>query len=71
MNLILALGRHAGLRLAEVGYLFILFAGIWLAVAQVPKFKFDTARTLVAGVALALGGLLLVIATHSGHFGQP
>jgi hypothetical protein len=27
------------------------------------------ARTIVAGVALAIGGLLLIIATHWGHFG--
>jgi len=27
------------------------------------------ARTIVAGVALALAGLLLIIATHWGHFG--
>ena len=33
MNQVLAFGRHTGLRLAEVGYLLILFAGIWLAVA--------------------------------------
>jgi hypothetical protein len=71
MNLVLAFARHTGLRLAEVGYLLILVAGIWLAVAQVPKFKFGAWRTVVAGIALALGGLLLIIATHSGHFGQP
>jgi hypothetical protein len=69
--LVLAFARHTGLRLAEVGYLLILFAGIWFAAAQVPPFKFATRRTLVAGLALALGSLLLIIATHSGHFGQP
>jgi hypothetical protein len=68
MNL-LALTRHTGLRLAEIGFLLILFAGIWLAAAQVPRFKLGTARTIVAGVALAVAGLLLIIATHWGHFG--
>ena len=63
MNL-LALAHHTGVRLAEVGFLLILFAGVWLAAAQVPKFKLGTARTIVAGVALALAGLLLIIATH-------
>jgi hypothetical protein len=64
----LALARHTGVRLAETGFLLILFAGIWLAAAQVPRFRLGTARTIVAGVALALAGLLLIIATHWGHF---
>jgi hypothetical protein len=55
-------------RLAEIGFLLVLFAGIWLAAAQVPKFKLGTARTIVAAIALAVAGLLLIIATHWGHF---
>ena len=66
---LLALAHHTGARLAEIGFLLILFAGIWLAAAQVPAFKFATGRTIVAGVALAVAGLLLIIATHWGHFG--
>jgi hypothetical protein len=66
---VLALTRQTGLRLAEVGFLLVLFAGVWLVAADVPKFKLRTARTIVAGVALALAGLLLIIATHWGHFG--
>jgi hypothetical protein len=69
MNLILALTPHTGVRLAEIGFLLILFGGIWLASAQIPLLKFGPARTTVAGVALALGGVLLIIATHWGHFG--
>jgi hypothetical protein len=69
MNLILALSNETGKRLAEVGFLLILIAGIWLAAAQIPLFKMSTARTIVAAVALAAGGLLLLIATHWGHFG--
>ncbi|HEY6277201.1 MAG TPA: hypothetical protein VIX86_12815 [Streptosporangiaceae bacterium] len=64
-----ALARHTGLRLAEIGFLLILFAGVWLAAAQVPAFRLATARTIVAGIALALAGVLLIIATHWGHFG--
>jgi hypothetical protein len=48
----LALAHQTGVRLAEIGFLLILFAGVWLAAAQVPKFKLGTARTIVAGVAL-------------------
>jgi hypothetical protein len=66
---VLALTHHTGRRLAEIGFLLILFAGIWLAAAQIPKFRLATARTIVAGIALALAGLLLIIATHWGHFG--
>ncbi len=66
---VLALAHHTGARLAEIGFLLILFAGIWLAAAQIPAFKFATGRTIVAGVALAAAGLLLIIATHWGHFG--
>jgi hypothetical protein len=47
----------------------MLFAGVWLTAAQLPQFKFGTARTIVAGIALAIGGLLLIIASHWGHFG--
>jgi hypothetical protein len=66
---VLTLAQHTGRRLAEIGFLLILFAGIWLAAAQIPAFKFATARTIVAGIALAVAGLLLIIATHWGHFG--
>jgi hypothetical protein len=60
---------QTGRRLAEVGFLLIVFAGIWLAAAQIPLFKMATARTIIAGIALAIGGVLLIIATHWGHFG--
>ncbi len=66
---VVALTHHTGRRLAEIGFLLILFAGIWLAAAQIPAFKLSTARTVVAGVALAVAGVLLIIAVHSGHFG--
>jgi hypothetical protein len=65
----LAMVHATGVRLAEIGFLLVLFAGIWLSAAQVPVFKFSAGRTAVAGVALALGGALLIIATHWGHFG--
>jgi hypothetical protein len=64
-----ALSHHTGVTLAEVGFLLILFAGVWLVAAQIPAFKMPTARTIVAGIALALAGVLLIIATHWGHFG--
>jgi hypothetical protein len=69
MNLIIALTPRTGVHLAEIGFLLILFAGVWLVAAQIPAFKMPTARTIVAGIALALAGVLLIIATHWGHFG--
>ncbi len=69
MNFVLALTHQTGRRLAEIGFLLVLFAGIWLAAAQIPRLKPHTARTIVAGIALAIGGLLLIIATRWGHFG--
>jgi len=68
MNTVLGLAPHTGVRLAEVGFLLILFAGVWLVAAQIPFFKMATARTIVAGMALTLSGLLLIIATNWGHF---
>ena len=69
MSLVLGLAHHTGIRLAEVGFLLLLFAGVWLAAAQIPRFKFAAERTTVAGLALAISGLLLIVATHWGHFG--
>jgi hypothetical protein len=68
-QLVLALSHHAGVRLAEVGFLLILIAGVWLAASQIQPLKWQTSRTIVAGVLLATAGLLLIIATHWGHFG--
>jgi len=69
MTIVFALTHHTGIRLAEVGFLLVLMAGVWLAAAQIPQLKLGSARTIVAGVALAIAGVLLIIATHWGHFG--
>jgi hypothetical protein len=66
---VLAISHRTGVTLAEVGFLLIIFPGVWLVAAQIPAFKIGTARTIVAGIALAGAGVLLIIATHSGHFG--
>jgi hypothetical protein len=69
MSVVFAISPHTGVRLAEIGFLLILFAGVWLAAAQMPQLRFAAGRTIVAGIALAAGGALLIIATHWGHFG--
>ncbi len=62
--------HHTGRRLAELGFLLVLFAGLWFAAAELPQFKFASGRgSIVGGLALAVAGLLLIIAIHWGKFG--
>jgi hypothetical protein len=69
MAIVVAFNGHTGIRIAEVGFLLIVFGGIWLAAMHVPRLGFARERGIVAGVAFALGGALLIVATHWGHFG--
>jgi hypothetical protein len=69
VTVVLALTHQTGVRLAEVGFLLILIAGVWLVAAEIPTFKHAQARRIVAGTLLACSGVLLIIATHSGGFG--
>ena len=57
MNVVFALSHHTGIRLAEVGFLLILIAGVWLAAAEIlnPD-KWGRTRTIVAGGLLAIWG---------------
>jgi hypothetical protein len=65
----LAMTHQSSVRLAEVGFLLMVFAGVWPVAAEIPRLGMRKARTIVAGVALALAGVLLIIATHWGSFG--
>jgi len=67
--MVIGLTHHAGIRIAEVAFLLLVFGGVWLASGEFLSFVHGRARTLVAGAAFALGGVLLIIATHWGHFG--
>ena len=69
MHIMLAISSGTGFRLAEVGFLLILFAGLWIVAAEIPRLGLTKARTIVAGAALAVAGLLLIVAMHWGHFG--
>jgi hypothetical protein len=66
---VVALTAHTGTRLAEVGFLLILIAGVWLVAAELLRDKWRRFRSVVAGAALAIAGVLLIIATHWGQFG--
>lgn len=61
--------HQTGITLAEVGFVLLLFAGLWLVAAEIPALRLHTVRRIVAGVALAVAGVLLIVATHWGHFG--
>jgi hypothetical protein len=69
VNSVIGVSVHTGTRLAEVGFLLIAIAGAWLVAADVRRLRLHAARTAVAGFLLAAGGVLLIIATHWGHFG--
>jgi hypothetical protein len=66
---LLTISYDTSVRIAEVGFLLILIAGVWLVAAEIPALKLSRVRTIVAGAALAAAGVLLIIATHWGTFG--
>ena len=65
---LLAISHHGGIRLAELAFLLGLVGGIALALSQVSAAFKPKHGTIVAGVAFAVCFLLLIIATHWGHF---
>lgn len=67
--LLLTLSAKASDRLAEVGFLLLVIAGIWLVAAEIPVLKISKARRIVAGIAIAASGVLLLVAVHWGRFG--
>jgi hypothetical protein len=58
---------------AEVAFLLLLIAGIWTAVAWLLQdqpdrpFRGRRFRMIVAGLLIAIAGLLLIVATYWGH----
>jgi hypothetical protein len=78
MSLILGFAHSTAVKLAEVAFLLFVIAGVWIASASLTRvnkwqiwWKFvvmapSRFRMTVAGILLAVGGLLLIIATHWG-----
>ena len=66
--LVITIARHTGIRLAELGFLLAAIAGAMLLLGAIVPFG-RRAGTGIAGLALAAGGVLLIVATHWGHFG--
>jgi hypothetical protein len=69
MSLLLTISHHTSVRIAEVAFLLILIAGIWMVAAELLPPQWHKFRMIVAGSAFAASGILLLIVTHWGHFG--
>ncbi|HEY2355249.1 MAG TPA: hypothetical protein VGH79_10175 [Gaiellaceae bacterium] len=65
--LALAITRETGIRLAEVGMLSGLVGGIALLVGGFMPLGKRAGQT-IGGLGIAVGFLLLLVATHWGHF---
>jgi len=65
---LLALTHHNGIRLAELGFALAAVAGGILAFAALAPGG-RRAGNLLAGLALAVGSVLLIVAVHWGHVG--
>lgn len=66
---VLAITQHNGIRIAEVGFALAAVAGGLLLLGGLTPFGRRAGNTL-GGLCLAVAGVLLVIATHWGHFGS-
>ena len=75
---LLAFSHSSGVRVAEVAFLLLLLAGVWIVSASLTKVEKTHTwhgvvlasgrfRMVGAGVLLACAGLLLIIAAHWGH----
>jgi hypothetical protein len=58
---------HTSIRLAELGEVLLAAAGILLVVGAMTPFGRRAGQTF-GGICLAVGGVLLVLATRWGHF---
>jgi hypothetical protein len=71
---LLAFSHRASVTVAEVAFLLFMIAGVWISVAwflwdrpNPGGSKWNKFRMIVAGTLIAVGGLLLLVASHWGH----
>ena len=78
MSLTLGFAHPTAVKLAEIAFLLFVIAGVWIASASIShadrwhlaKFVVMSPsrfRMTVAGILLAAGGVLLIVAAHWGH----
>ena len=67
-TLALEIKRQTGYRLAEVGEALGVLAGLLLLLGGITPFGKRLGTTL-AGLALVIGFILLIVATRYGHWG--
>ena len=65
--LALELKAHTSIRLAELGEVLLAAAGVLLVLGGMTPFGRRAGQTF-GGMCLAVGGILLVLATRWGHF---
>jgi hypothetical protein len=66
MPFLAVINKSSTIKFAEVGFLLILISGLWLVASDFPQLKLQKSRSIVVGLLLAVGALLLLIATHWG-----
>jgi hypothetical protein len=66
--MLLAFAHRTGLRLVEIAGLLFLFAGVWLVASDLQA-RWARFRTGVAGIAIAVAGVLLIVAVRWGGVG--
>lgn len=73
MGILLAISHATGVRVAEFAFLLLVIAGVWTAFAWALQERPDRPfagrrfRMIVAGLLIAVAGVLLIIAAHWGH----
>jgi len=67
--ILLAISHHATVRLAEIGFLLFLIAGVWMVAAETVAGRWSRFRLSISGVLIAVGSVLLIVGLHWGKLG--
>ncbi len=65
---LLAITAHNGIRIAEVGEALGAIGGALLVLGAITPFG-RKSGTFLGGIGIAAGFVLLIVASHWGHFG--